>query len=222
MTRPARKPRAVQYAASDETRIRIMETAERLFGELGIEATPLRTISTQAEQRNTNSVQYHFGDRLGLLRAIFDYREAQLDRLRKLLLEQGQTQDKLDDLRWLLRVCFEPNFRHYTRDNGIAYIKLHATYVSNVRPRGVPHPVDDDSPSTAYFRQAIALLRTKLSFLTRQQFDMRLSSVGAMFLSALIQYDASPPEQRVAHDLLFSEVLDMMVAAISVPHWDPY
>ncbi len=202
------------------TRHKLMVVAERLFGEFGIDAVPLRAISKEAAQKNTNSVQYHFGGKLQLLRAIFEFREEQLGPLRAAMLIEGEQSKRLRDVSWLLRVCFEPNFRHYRDSNGISYIKLHAQYLSNLRPRGVTHPVDDQSPSTESFRKAIQLLRQRLSFLDDQLFMSRLESVGAMFLGAIIQHAARPVTGRLPPERLFEDVLGMMTSAICTDRHD--
>jgi AcrR family transcriptional regulator len=62
----------------EATRELILLTAERLFAERGIEAVPLRDIGLAAEQKNNFAVQYHFGDRENLVRAIAEYRAAPL------------------------------------------------------------------------------------------------------------------------------------------------
>lgn len=48
----------------------IIRAAETLFAARGVEGVSLREIMRAADQRNTTSVQYHFGDRDGLIRAI--------------------------------------------------------------------------------------------------------------------------------------------------------
>ena len=48
----------------------LIAAAERLFAARGIDGVSLREINREAQQRNTTSLQYHFGDREGLLRAI--------------------------------------------------------------------------------------------------------------------------------------------------------
>ena len=50
----------------------IVEAAERLFAERGIEAVSLRDVSAAAGQRNHSAAQYHFGDRAQLV--VFAYR----------------------------------------------------------------------------------------------------------------------------------------------------
>lgn len=202
---------------STETRIRIIEAAEALFGELGVDKTPLRSIAAAAGQRNINAVQYHFGDRWALLTAIFEYREAQLDLLREDLLSQARARGESEDLRWLMRAVFEPNFRHYKFHDGINYIRLHASYLANIRQRGILHPVDYDSSATVFFREIIGLLRKKLSFLSTWLFHMRLEAVGALFLNSVIRHHVSAPENRPDDWALFEDLLNMAMSAIMVP-----
>jgi len=54
-----------------ETRLRLIDAGLRLFAERGTYQVPLAAIRTSAGQRNTSVVQYHFGNREGLIRAIF-------------------------------------------------------------------------------------------------------------------------------------------------------
>jgi AcrR family transcriptional regulator len=53
-----------------ETRQRILDAAERLMAERGIEGVSLNEINAAAGQRNTAALHYHFGGREGLVRAI--------------------------------------------------------------------------------------------------------------------------------------------------------
>ncbi len=50
----------------------LIAAAERLFAEKGIDGVSLREITRAAHQRNTTALQYHFGDRDGLLRALVE------------------------------------------------------------------------------------------------------------------------------------------------------
>jgi len=200
---------------TERTKLALMLAAERLFGDFGIDAVGLRAISEAAHQKNNNAVQYHFGSKMDLLAAIFEFREGQFQPQRRQMLEQAQALGRLGDVRCLLRICFEPNFRLYRDRHGISYLKLHAAYLATHRPRGVLHPVDFDSPNTAIFRQAIALLRQRLEFLGQRRFWLRLESVGAMFLSALIQHSVRAQERNLPIDELFEDVIEMMAAALS-------
>ena len=66
----------------DATRLDLLTTAERLFAQHGIAAVPLRDIGATAGQKNHAVVQYHFGDREGLVREIVAFRAALSERLR--------------------------------------------------------------------------------------------------------------------------------------------
>jgi AcrR family transcriptional regulator len=52
-----------------ETRARLLQTAERLFGERGFKVVTVREICTAA-RANVAAVNYHFGDKLGLYREV--------------------------------------------------------------------------------------------------------------------------------------------------------
>ena len=214
---PSKSKRTEPLGKSEKTRMALMQTAERLFGDFGIDGVGLRAISEAAHQKNTNAVQYHFGSKLGLLQAILEWREGELEPMRRAMLEQAEAQGRLGDLRWLLRVCFEPNYRLYRDQHEISYMKLHAAYITTHRPRGVTHPVDTDSPNCVSYRRAIALLGKRLQFLGERRLWLRLESVGEMFLSAFIQHSARKEELNLPLDELFEDAVEMMAAAIAAP-----
>lgn len=202
---------------SERTRLALILAGEKLFGDFGIDAVGLRAISDAAKQKNSNAVQYHFGSKLGLLAAIFEFREGQLQPQRQQMLELAEAQGRQGDLRYLLRVCFEPNFCLYRDRDEISYLKLHATYLATHRPRGIPHPVDGDSPNCAAFREAIALLGQRLAYLGQRRLWSRLESVGSMFLSTFIQHSARQGDRRLPAVELFEDTIEMMAAALSAP-----
>ncbi|PQP20047.1 TetR family transcriptional regulator [Rhodococcus opacus] len=77
----------VERRAPGPARAELITAAERLFAERGIEAVSLREITREAGQRNTTSLQYHFGNREGLLRAIVDKHVAATSLRRNALLD---------------------------------------------------------------------------------------------------------------------------------------
>jgi AcrR family transcriptional regulator len=81
-----------------DTRTRLILTAERLFGERGIDAVPLGDVVAAAGQRNASALQYHIGGREQLITAILDYRRAAMDARRMDLLDSyanaGVTMDE--------------------------------------------------------------------------------------------------------------------------------
>ena len=86
----------------------LITTAEELFGRDGLEAVSLRQIAKAAGQRNPAVVQYHFGDKLGLLQAILEYRMPPSDQRSHHLLDLLEVQDRLGDVRGLLACAINP------------------------------------------------------------------------------------------------------------------
>ncbi|MEO3750751.1 TetR family transcriptional regulator [Streptomyces sp. B6B3] len=62
-------PRSAQTPGAADTKTRILDAAEELFGEHGYAATSLRHV-THAAGVNVAAVNYHFGSKEGLLRAV--------------------------------------------------------------------------------------------------------------------------------------------------------
>lgn len=71
-----------------DTRTQLIDVAERLFAERGIDAVSLRTVGAEAGQRNNSVAQYHFGSKQGLVDAIIEARSRAVESRRTELMEQ--------------------------------------------------------------------------------------------------------------------------------------
>ena len=70
-----------EITASDDkvdTRDKLILVAIRMFAEQGFAGVSMRTINTAAGTRNSSAVHYHFGSKMGIIKAIFDKLQAQL------------------------------------------------------------------------------------------------------------------------------------------------
>jgi AcrR family transcriptional regulator len=85
-----------------------MLTAERLFAERGIHGVSMREVGMAANQRNNNVIAYHFGDRRGLIRAIYALRSEQLNRRRHELLDILDDAGQGSELPALLTALVQP------------------------------------------------------------------------------------------------------------------
>ena len=103
MTRPdARSARGAR------TRQRILDTAERLWGERGVDAVSLREIRIAAGQRNSSALQFHFGGRDGLLRAVAERHLPRMAALQERLYADILAEGRRDDLAALVEVLVRP------------------------------------------------------------------------------------------------------------------
>lgn len=98
-----------------DTKTRILDAAQELFAEHGLEKTSLRLISAKAGV-NVAAVNYHFGSKENLLREIFirliTPLDAQRDRLLAVAMDRGRDPSAQDLVRAFLIPWFEFK-RHY-------------------------------------------------------------------------------------------------------------
>lgn len=73
----------------------ILDTAERLFAEQGIEAVSLRAINTEAGY-SVAALHYHFGTRERLIDALIERRQGPILERRKVLLDALESEEKPD------------------------------------------------------------------------------------------------------------------------------
>lgn len=120
----------------------LIAAAEQLFADRGIDGVSLREINREAHQRNTTSLQYHFGDRHGLLRAILDKHGHEVHLRRNALLDQYDA-NGTDDLRALASAFVLPLVaKLHDHDGGRQYLRICAELVN----RG-NRPIEADEPS---------------------------------------------------------------------------
>lgn len=92
-----------------DTRESLLDAAEKLFSEHGIQAASLRQI-TQEASANLAAVNYHFGSKDGLVRAVFSRRLRPMndERLRQLELVDLDAEDAVEQI---LTAFLEPLLR---------------------------------------------------------------------------------------------------------------
>jgi AcrR family transcriptional regulator len=79
------------YPISGYGRRQLIDTAERLLDEHGIDGVSARAIAMAAGHRNNNAVNYHFGDRENLVRTVLERRALDLDVRRNVRLNELET-----------------------------------------------------------------------------------------------------------------------------------
>ena len=79
-----------------ETRSRILDAAEALFVEHGLDATSMRMITARAEV-NLAAVNYHFGSKDKLIHEVFRRRLAELNRMRLAALDEMEARARAEE-----------------------------------------------------------------------------------------------------------------------------
>lgn len=110
-----------------DTRDRILDVAERMFGERGFAATSLRDITTDAGA-NVASVNYHFGSKEALLTEVLERRLKPINERRLELLDAVETRagNEPPELEAVIRAFLSPPF-HLQRlwgEQGRGFLRL--------------------------------------------------------------------------------------------------
>jgi AcrR family transcriptional regulator len=97
-----------------------------VFAEHGLGGVSLREINRAAGAKNAVAVQYHFGDREGIIRAINAKHFPAIDAHRHALLDEYEAQGK-DDMRALAAAWVRPlASKLEDTDGGLAYLQIYA------------------------------------------------------------------------------------------------
>ncbi len=200
----------------------LIVTAERLFGRFGIDGVSLREIATAAGQSNNNVVQYHFGDKAGLVAAILEARVQALEPLRAALLaDLPAAGESLP--RELLRVLWQPILS--IRDDDGMHTFGRFLLQQLLQSRLAPHPIhrflgsteapDAAAPPPAYVT-ATRRLRAHYRALPEAVLNDRLRSLSLMFLATLVEHDNARfgLDEPDAGSFALEPVLDMALAAL--------
>jgi AcrR family transcriptional regulator len=124
---------------ADDAKLRIIAAAESLYASRSIESVSFREIAQRAGNRNTNAVQYHFGDLDTLVQAIFAWRVWQMEPVRGAMLDEAGDDP---DLESLFRMLCEPLLDLVDDEGRHSYAAFMSKYLLLQRPTGVLHPGD--------------------------------------------------------------------------------
>jgi AcrR family transcriptional regulator len=98
----------IEYAQPRGAALALIVAAERLIAAHGSDIITLRDITEAAGVANVSAINYHFGSREALLRAVFQYRVGAINARRHHYLDELAQADKLLDLRSLVGALVYP------------------------------------------------------------------------------------------------------------------
>jgi AcrR family transcriptional regulator len=96
-------------ARGDQTRNQLLDVAEQMFGERGVNGVSLREIRLASGARNTAAIQFHFGDREGLVHALTARHMPRIAILQQELYDAMVRDGRTDDSRSLVEVLVRPS-----------------------------------------------------------------------------------------------------------------
>jgi AcrR family transcriptional regulator len=207
-------------ARGERTRARIIDAAEQLFAQRGVAGVSLREITASAGQRNTNALQYHFGDRDGLLAAIAERHLAILNERQDAMLEARRRERVQWSLREQVDLLVRPT-AEYIADgpSARAWLQIVSQLATGPRVRAEDTAAAISKAAIEVGTALVQRLEPELGAALAIE-RVRMTSEGVLHLIAdrARLEDSNEPRRPVMPLPLFVElVIDMTTAAMTAP-----
>jgi AcrR family transcriptional regulator len=194
-----------------DTRSQLLQAAETLLAAKGIDGASLREINRLAGQRNASALQYHFGDRNGLVRGVLAKHRADTDPRRHALLDQYEV-DGSATVRALSSALVLPLASKLKDPNGgREFLQINAEVFTRVTSISELVPRRDTSDSIHRWHR---LADRALPTIERNALHTRFAAIRFAFVE-LARRAAAPPKRD---DRLFtSQLVDLVTALLDAP-----
>lgn len=197
-------------ARVSDTRERLIAAAEELFAANGIQAVSMREIVRASGARNTAALQYHFGDRSGLVHAVLAKHQPDVDTRRDAMLDAYEAAGE-PDLRALAAALVQPLAAELEdADGGCAYLQVLAELVNRPQPPLAQAGLDDSIDSMLRWRELVAPLLSEEA--------LRLHRRFVVLRFAIVELARRAGTAPHADDRLFvSHLVDLAAALLAAP-----
>jgi AcrR family transcriptional regulator len=192
-------------------------TAERLFGEHGLNGVSLRQILAAAGQANSSAVQHHFGSKTGLITAAYQTREQVLEVARAAALAALRA-DELSSLKLLMRAWLMPILEVLSEEERMIY----ARFMLQLLPLDAhDHPYFKSLQFSPASVELTRRIRGSLPDLPSVVFNTRLRLSVSLFLEGVRNESRVVAIHTDAYDSVtayWNEIFQISLAALTRPY----
>jgi AcrR family transcriptional regulator len=205
--------------STDRTRDRLIDAAERLFAEHGFDGVTMKQITAEAGQRNASALQYHFGSKIDLVRAIVARRMPSLNEHRNRLLDDVESAGAAGDLRAVVAALIRPLADLLEREaDGHLWVRFLEQAWSNPRS-GLGDAVRNEF-NTGVVRGGL-MLAALMKDLPDEVVQLRLSLLPGQVLHSFADHlrvaRVSRGPAAKPSGFFLEGLIDMVVAELSAP-----
>jgi AcrR family transcriptional regulator len=210
---------------SEQTRSRILDAAELLYAERGVDGVSLREIRLASGQRNSSALQYHFGDADGVLGALTQRHMPRLGELHERIKAELVPEGSAPPPGVLLETMVRPWADYITHGRPArAWIRIAAE--TSARPERVWTDFWEHAPAGLVETGAALLEQLEGTLGPRLALDrMTRVNLAALHLCADRSRQANSAEGSelllLAHDDWAADLVATSVAALLTPRTPP-
>jgi AcrR family transcriptional regulator len=222
--RAARLAPAARFRNGADTRTRILDAAERLFAENGLEAVSVRAILAEAGV-NVALANYHFGSREGLIEELLRDRLAPLDEERSRSLDDVEARREDARLEDVLRAFYLPMFRWMSERPASARLLARVAVSSNPRIREIHKSLQRDvlRRLAGAMEQKLPAAVTPAQRVTRFYFAVGIGIVTLLSWTDLVQSirREGGPDAVPGAETVLRQIVAMVAAGLRAPEAAP-
>jgi len=186
----------------------LISAAERLFAERGSDQVSLREITAAAGATNASAVQYHFGGRTGLLRALLAKHDVAVEARRHALLDAYEAAGEAD-VRRLAEALVRPLADELSVEGGPGYLQLLSDLWNRPEPLFDRASLEDEDQSLHRWRALVVPLLTPEALRLHRRFDALRFTVGELARRGRTS--------RKDHRLFTSQLIDLVAGLLLAP-----
>lgn len=200
----------------DTTRAALIEAAERLFANAGVDGVSTRSIGAAIGSQNNNVVTYHFGTREALIEAVYRHRLPSIEARRRLLLDRAISNGTADRPWVLLEALLLPLCEQVDADGQHSYVR----FLAGLERCGLL--IDSRRPLSDTFVEANDIVGRLQAVLPAQPASLlsdRLRIATAILYAQLAEIDRERPSPREAK-VRIDAAISMIAGALAAPVHD--
>ena len=200
-------------ARGEVARAALLDAAERLFAERGIEAVSLRDVSAASGQRNHSAAQYHFGDRRTLVAAVFERRMQIVAERRHALLDALTNEDRTTDVTGIVAAIVVPLTEVVSESDA-----WYGRFLARSQWDTLAADVTADLPVVASYRRALDLLAAATD-LPHQRRRSRFDQLASLLIGTVAgwEWQGHRGTRRVSLSDLQTELVSTLRALVGAP-----
>jgi AcrR family transcriptional regulator len=200
--------------SGDEARTALLDAAERLFALHGVETASLRDISMEAGLRNNSAVQYHFGDRAGVVAAVFTRRMDAINELRRTMIGDLDAGNRGDDIVGLVAALMFPLVEHVN-----THVGWYGRFLVRTEFDHFATTVKSALPVSGPVREIMQRLVAQLTDLEPRVRQLRVEQMMTHYIGAVADWEWARERgaRRMTTDALRQDLLATCVAILTAP-----